>query len=373
MIKYIYIIFTIALVSCKPHTSIGKVDIEIDPDVSKKVLLTDLFSDIDVKEIKCSDSLFFGNIDFIKSYGSYIFLQDQFQTKSITVINTLNNNTYQLKKRGKGPGEYLNLDAFTFDEDNQLIYLYERGIGFNIYNFPDFKHIKRIRYNEYLMNIELLEEEMLILSEKNTKEGFYEGVQLLNIENLNQSSFNLPNHSATIELSYPNTITKNVDSLYYASAGYLNKIFMFSGKKVKEKYSISFGEYNIPEEYWIYDEANKFEEIFAIKECATWIHNFIDASNYISFCYIFNNPSNKHFVYHNLEKNISQNISEFVLDEKGNSIGMPIGTYKNKSVFLIYPEEISEILPNLLIENKLRNHLENCLENNNPALLLCEI
>lgn len=372
-IKHLLILVVFVLNSCIDTTEEYQ-SIEVDPKVEGSVLITDLFRNIEVVEINCSDSLYFGDIDFVKSYGDLIFLHDQFQTKSLTVVNTINGTTSQLRKIGRGPGEYLSIDAFAYDEREKLLYIYERGIGFKIYNFPNFELVNKIDYQEYLMNIELISQKMIVFSERMTHENLYEGVQILDLQSLRTSSIDMPNYPATIELSYPNTVTRNHGSIYYASPGPKNFIYKISSQdEYQVLYSITFGKHDIPMEYWLYDEAREFESVFKEKDCATWVKNIIDEKDFISFSFLFKEYGNEKFVIFDKNEKACKTISGIVLQEGGAPLGVPAGTMKNKSVFYVYPEQFIQLFPRPLESGNLKDKLEKCVNNNNPALIICEI
>ncbi|MFV0248826.1 MAG: 6-bladed beta-propeller [Tenacibaculum sp.] len=63
-------------------------------------------------------------------------MYDQYQTKTITIVDTSGKFIAQLNKRGTGPGEYTSIDTFSFDMTKSELITYDRTtMSFIFYSF----------------------------------------------------------------------------------------------------------------------------------------------------------------------------------------------------------------------------------------------
>lgn len=112
------------LISCNNQKEVQTILIDVEAAIPK--LVEDVFSNISYINIKLPEDIYFGEIWHIKSFDKYLFIHDFQQTHSITIIDTLGNYINQLKRKGNGPSEYMDLESFAFDKENKEIVINDR-------------------------------------------------------------------------------------------------------------------------------------------------------------------------------------------------------------------------------------------------------
>lgn len=369
-LKTVLILLFVSLLSCKQETKKNTI-VNVDSNISESILLDQLADEIEIISLKHKDSIYWGNIEQVKSYGDLLFFHDQFQTKSITVYNSKGEFVSQLKNRGRGPGQYNGIDAFTYNEKKKQLTIYDRGSKLITYCFPNLQAIQTIDCQDYFMNIELLDNKLLVVGENEKSENEYFGLEFYDCKENTYQSLNLPNNPATIELSYPNTFTKQKGRILYASQGFLTKLFEIRSKKTNQLYSIDFGRNKIPEEYWQYKDANMFEEALSKKNSATWVQSVILNRSLLSFYYMYEDIDTFYLAKYDLNTKLTKVYSSIYLQEGYASLGRPIGVSGNYYLFLLYPENIGEYL-NLDTKNGQKKWQEKLIKygkEKNPILL----
>ena len=180
---FIILFILIFLYSCnKRKEDISTVEsITINAEKSISAYLDEITDTIQYISLNLPDEVYIGNIDFIKSYAGYLFIYDQFQAKTITIVDRSGKFIGQLDRKGKGPGEYLDLEAFAFDSIKNELVIYDRWTNQLIfYSFPELKYLRRRKENRRtFMNFESLDAgNWLTVSDTRDKEGVTYGVEI---------------------------------------------------------------------------------------------------------------------------------------------------------------------------------------------------
>ncbi len=347
-LKILGIIYCITLFyGCKTN-SYDSIDVFfINPDDASYVNLKNIATDIKVIGLDFPDTIIFGDIEHIKSTNKKIFLYDQYQTNSITVFDEKGQFISQLKKIGKGPGEYSSIDAFAFDEKNDELIIFEMGRGFKFYSFPEFSYLRDYKVNEYFLNIEVIGDHLLTVSDTEITETKCKGVELFNFNSGEYINLGLPGNPVTIDLSHPNTIVRHDNQYIYASPGFTTNIYQISEKGSNIISKVDFGEFNIPKEAWsfTFDQAMDFRTIFSSSPKATWVQNVIIDDLHFSFYYVFKNIFNRYFAVCNINSKKCHDYSGIYLHDNFEVIPYPSGVFRDYYISIIYPEFIEDILP----------------------------
>jgi hypothetical protein len=242
------------------------------------------------------------------------------------------------------------LDAYAFNSHNNLLYIHERFRGIKVYSYPEFKVHEKLKFDEGLMNIESLNNEVLFIPESSKDQKTTQGLRLYNPStNSYKRLEEISNLAASMEISYPNTITpKGNDSLLYANPGAITNIYHIDNNEVRHLGGIDFGKFNIPEEYWSCDDYNDFKKVFQEGLKATWVQNLIVYPQKWLFFFVFVNDDkdkNFHMGIINTQNKDSRVYSKITINKNGIALPRPIGIHKGYYVTLIYPEFITDYLP----------------------------
>lgn len=333
------ILFTSCKSKIREHSKMLKIDVGRLVNDYKKIEN----NQIEFIPLYIPDSIYFGAINHIKAYGEYVFLLDESQTNSLTITNRKGEYINQLKKIGNGPGEYESLDAFSYDESKGILSIYDRSrLSIYHYSFPDLEPLGNFLINRYIMNMEYVDSETIMIISENEldQKGKYEGV--LYISNQGKTlKYDLPigNDVSSIELSYPNTITKIADTIYYAHPYEITTIYKMN-KKVEALFKIDFGKNKIPEKFWPANEASEFEQSLAEGNKAVWVQNLILSNEHLAFSFLYKEPSTRYFYQMNLEDSSENIYKGYKIPLTTYALPNPIGSDGKNYLSLIYQENI---------------------------------
>ena len=346
MKKYTYyLLTTVLLITCctTQIKEIESININISDDLEGVKNVSD--NEVHFMPIQLPDSIFFGEIVHIKQYEEYMFLHDEGQTNTLTIID--NNGKYinQLKNIGDGPGEYRSLNAFSCSYDNKVLTIYDRSkFSLQHYSIPDLKHLETFRIEKHLMNIEYINNDTILVVSENelSNSNDYEGYLYIDSsgKELTQD-LSLKRNPATIEISYPNTAIRINNKTYVIEPHEISTLFEM-GSLPKPILQIDFESNNIPSKYWNSREAGEFQKSLLEGNKAVWVQNLIYNKNALSFSFLYKDIDTRYFVKQDLENNNTIVYSEYILvDEEKLKVPYPIGSDGNNYISLIYTENIN--------------------------------
>ncbi|MFT4851209.1 MAG: hypothetical protein ACI83B_003774 [Sediminicola sp.] len=308
---------------------------------------------VDFKELKndnltfiplnLPDSIFFGGIDHIKAYADMIFLHDEGQTNSLTIIDENGKFINQLKKIGDGPGEYKSLDAFAYNENEKILTIYDRS-KFSLFHYkaPSLEHISTYRLQKYIMNLEYVNDETIMIVSENeiNEKGKYEGVMYISKEGkLLQDDLSIGNDVSSIELSYPNTVIKISDITYYAHPHELTTIYKM-GNTAEPIYTIDFGKNKIPYKFWPVNKASEFEQSLTEGNKAVWVQNIILNEENLAFSFLYKEFDTRYFYHQNFKDSSVHIYKGYTVSNSDYTLPHPIGSNGRNFISLIYTENI---------------------------------
>ncbi|MCY4160339.1 MAG: 6-bladed beta-propeller [Flavobacteriaceae bacterium] len=348
--------------------------IQIDMEAAVPGIAEKVFSKISYVTIKLPDSVYFGDIEHIKSSGKYLFLHDLYQTQSITIIDTLGNYINQLKRKGRGPGEYMDIESFAYDKDNKELVINDRvSKQFQFYSFPDLEHVLTKRKNQYLNTFEVLDaSHWLVISDEDNEQMEYAGVEIWD-ENLNlKSKLDFMNNSIlSIDLSYSNTITSFEDYFLYANPDENTMIYKIDSQNQTPIYSIDFGENKIPKEVFTNTkELLEAEYIFGESpNKAFWVQNVIENENDLLFWAVYvveQEPLYYQIVYDKIKNEVIV-YSELKFNNTDISLPVPDGVVDGNYISSVYTDEIES---RFIQNKKLKIAIEENENRETPILLI---
>lgn len=285
--RYILLLLTSVLFfSCSQEKQ--SVTISVDPTKAKQISFDKLVDDYQLIKLEKPEGIEWGQIESMKKFKDYIFLIDRFQTKTVTVFDSKGKFIKQLNRAGDSPGDYTELSLFTFDPINNAMVIYSRMKGVNIYDFETLELQKEIPITErYFMGMEWLSEnQYFVIKEYNSSED-EGGCYIVDEEFDEVKELEIPNYNASIEISYPSTISRTGNSVLYNFSSDSSKVYALSENNVEVKHQVNFGNSNIDSKtVWNAMESDEFEmEVFENKK-ATFIQFFRESENGFSFWFI---------------------------------------------------------------------------------------
>jgi hypothetical protein len=343
------ILISIFIYSCEKKQGFNVPIIEVDSSTARESTHSD-FDSINFISIKLPDSVFLGEITHIKTYGNYLFLHDENQTKTITVFDRSGEFIGQLNRPGQGPEEFVELSAFTFDEKTKTLYIYDRSqLNIQAYSFPSFGFIRTHNTEKFIMNLELLDSNRLLqVSENGNSDGSYEGLLVTDLDGQLIDLPQIGNEPASIEISYPNTISRIDGNVIYAHPYAITTLYKI-GDTSEPLFQIDFGENKIPESYWRRSDSEDFEEAFVIDPPkAIWVQNVWLSNSQVSFDYLFKDIDTRYTVSYNRENLKVKVFDRLVLPNTSILIPASLGVSNIGSLSILYADSIDpeEVLLN---------------------------
>lgn len=328
---------------CKPD-QIGDsaIEIPVTPTSAQSANLEEVFPDFEIFNINVPDSVFFGNVEQIKSDGNRIYLLDPFQSKSITILDKRGNFVNQLKRVGKGPGEYVSPYAFAIDNKKDELILYDRGkLEFITYKLPSLEYVGSKKRNALLMNFEVIDNGHLLAirdDSRNRRELY--GIEIWDREYKTLKDEVSDMRNAVIELSYHSTIGLNKKELLYVHP-FTGLISRVAASGLDPIYDLSFEDWEVPQELYGMDEAVNFEEALTREKYVLWPRFPLESGGQLKLWYMYGaDIDTYHLLIHDLQSAGQKSFSEIFLDEASMKVPMPLGIVDNFYASLIWPESI---------------------------------
>ncbi len=358
--KFLIIIVFIQLLGCgKQVNDDNGVSIILDEKQKKNtVLLAEIADKIEVISLKTPDDILFGEVEHIKTSNNYLALFDREQTKSLTIFNHKGEFVNQLRKIGQGPGEYSDITDFTFNAKGDHVYIYDRNFNaINSYSFPDLYFEQKVPTHMYLMGIDIIENSFLAVSDEKLTDKEEYGVGYISIDTLKKSfSFNpipvFSNMIPVVEVSFPNTFSRNKNGLVYAMNVQYPKIYQIRDKEVQPVATVDFGAHKIPSKYWDETKNSDFEEAFSVPPLKSdWVQNVIVTDSVITFYYMHGNPDNRQIAIYDRKSKKASVIYKIRIAEKCGVLPYALGVHKDFFLTLLYPDDLKELFPNGISED----------------------
>ncbi|MBY5960234.1 6-bladed beta-propeller [Membranicola marinus] len=367
-----YILFLLScLFSCKDQ--IGNSDIDsflVHGENANPTLLSNIAQNVDYVSLKWPKGTTISRITDIKVYGNYIFIHDRDGTMTITVFDKQGNYVNRLNKIGKGPGEYLDLEAFSFDIENEILVTYSRDVqSFNFYTFPEMEFIRSLKRNKYIINFEVLKNgDWLVICDEEFNNKFH-GLERWDEDHIAQPVNKLIKRDPiTVEMSLPNTLTKNQGNIYYANPHEITTIFKFTNEDFTPVLEIDFGMNNIPSQSWETPHVEEFENTLEEGgEKSFWVQNAIINDSTVSFWFYYGGFGNDYLAICDKNTKECSVYSEVNLTNMNINVPAPITNSNDRYISLLYPDLMDTVGISTHID--LMNAFEESIKTSSPILV----
>ncbi|MDR3246785.1 MAG: 6-bladed beta-propeller [Prevotellaceae bacterium] len=351
-------------------------------DIQHKVIPID-------SEIKiCSDSVYFKStrlirlettdnsliraIDKIMIDENKIFIFDQ-SLNGIFIFDKDGKFLYSIKKVGVGPGEYTQLLNVCLDAKNKQLILFPDSPRKIYYMDYSGKLLRETKVFSYYRDVICYENDIYAISLLPSEENNFCCINIVD-KNSGKENYLFNNNKAVQNTVFTSgsylTRTKSINF----TVKYENFIYEINNKKVRKKYEIDFGKYNLPNKYKqkevsskeLFNACNEHGYIFGIVEV-------VDCDNYLAF------RTNMPEIYiYSKEEDLLKKITTI---GGGNKYGLhysrmlSIENTDNSVAFLVQPElllPLKDYEDKSWINKNLLQLVEMLDSDENPMLMICE-
>ena len=342
--------------------------IKINPLQGEKTSLIAIADSIFVLPLDIPDSIFFGKIERIKSYDSLFFLQDPFQSKTLTICNFSGKFMNQLNRKGNGPGEYQEIELFAVNTENQLI-INERYKGFSVYTLPDLNFIRKIKDQTGYINLESINDgQFFAMSDDATKDNKFVGCVTLNKNFELSESLALDLKEISLWGSESVTVSRTWGDVYYSPPTFESFIYKIDRASATPVVRIDFGDKAVSEKAWDDPEGEEIKEEMAQQDKAMGVHDFITRNDRGAFWYFYKDIQTKHLVFFDKNNGRSKVFSDIDIDGLKSDKFYPVGIYNDYYILILYPDEL-EVDKDKYPDSKLIQDLSAGKESNKVMLL----
>lgn len=118
----LFIMISFLLSSCTTSLRTGREEVIISlKDISKEVELTDLYEDFELVRLETKDESLFQRMNKLICHNDKYYILDKVLNKKVFVFEKDGTYSHKIGAVGRGRGEYINMEDFTIDEENNRI------------------------------------------------------------------------------------------------------------------------------------------------------------------------------------------------------------------------------------------------------------
>ena len=297
-ISIVYSTFLLILSTSCTKTDFSDIPlVSVDVSNAPACYLEDIAENIECYNLELPTDYYFGEIIDIRTHQDSLLLFHDYYTKQIHLFNAKGKYINNLNNQGRGPGEYLNIEAFTTNQATNQLTVYDHlGQKLITYTLPDFKFVKQQRIPKSLMSLTALAEDLFFTisdEDEGRKSIVCDGAEIYKAKNQKFIPSDIPNASYTICLSHPRTLSYTDKKHYYACPYYNSIIYEISPNEPNPLMRIDFGNKNVPEKLWKNNDIVAVEENIINNAYALLPHYFLKQDSMCSF--FFANGDFRHF------------------------------------------------------------------------------
>jgi len=120
---FFLVAISVILINCKKNEDpVNEVDLDIRKFSERDFFLSETCDSLEYVFLETCDSNFIGKISTIKISSNFIILVDGI-TNKVHAFKRNGKYLFEIARKGKGPGEYLQVDDLVIDEQQQCVYL----------------------------------------------------------------------------------------------------------------------------------------------------------------------------------------------------------------------------------------------------------
>jgi len=113
----------------------SKYEVNLDGKQENSADLSTYFMNAKTIILESKEDCYIGQINEIQVFNKYIFILDRYIAKSLFVFDRNGSFVRRIGNLGQGPGDYIQLEDFTVDQENGFIFLLDYGERVHKYRF----------------------------------------------------------------------------------------------------------------------------------------------------------------------------------------------------------------------------------------------
>ena len=284
------------------------------------------------------------NIECYNFYGDSLLLFHDFDNDQIYIFNAKGQYINHLYNQGRGPGEYLNIEAFATNKaTNQLIIYDHLGQKLVAYTLPDLKFVWQQRIPKSLMALAALSENVLFTisdEDEGMQSVTCDGAAIYNIQSKEFVACDIPNDYVTVNFSFPQTISYTDKAHYYLCPSYYSTLYELSERGVVPVLRFHFGNKNLPEKLWSsVPDPLTFPEMVQNNAYILIPHYFLKQGDMCSFCFFEGDIRHVGMVMSPMRANAAPKVIKQIKLKgfKTATAIRPLGVLNDKYICLFYP------------------------------------
>lgn len=277
---YVLLLSGLLIVSCnnKNKDSVNVPLVSVNVENVEDCYLEDIAKSVECCNLELPADYYFGEIvDILPCCDSLLLFHDYY-TKQIHLFTVKGKFVNVLNRKGRGPDEYIDIEAFTVNnKNNQLIVYDHQGQSLIVYSLPDLKYLCRHHIGKSLMSLAPLADNLYFTisdEDEGPNSVKCDGAEIYNLDKQQFDFCGIPDSYVSINLSYPRTISYTDGASYYISPHFYSVVYELNAVQMTPVLKLHFGRKNIPEELWKTGDVNSFEEVVENNDYAFMPHFF---------------------------------------------------------------------------------------------------
>ena len=318
--------------------------VSVDMSKAEICYLDDIAENIECYNLNLPADYYFGEIADIQTYGDSLLLFHDFDNDQIYIFNAKGQYINHLYNQGRGPGEYLNIEAFATNKaTNQLIIYDHLGQKLVAYTLPDLKFVWQQRIPKSLMALAALSENVLFTisdEDEGMQSVTCDGAAIYNIQSKEFVACDIPNDYVTVNFSFPQTISYTDKAHYYLCPSYYSTLYELSERGVVPVLRFHFGNKNLPEKLWSsVPDPLTFPEMVQNNAYILIPHYFLKQGDMCSFCFFEGDIRHVGMVMSPMRANAAPKVIKQIKLKgfKTATAIRPLGVLNDKYICLFYP------------------------------------
>jgi len=328
------------------------------------------FEDIRFIKLETNPDILLGNDIFLKISEDKIFILDKDYQKCVLCYSNDGIFLSKIGKKGKGPGEYVEIRDFIIKNDEVEIL---SGAGafstINRYNLEG-QFLGKIDISYAAFSFENIFDDYYAIGTGYNKSIHKNRIYILD-KNGKEVDKLLPNQTDIKIPVVENTFTNFGNTIYYRES-FNNQVYSIEDFQLSVNYELDFGKYNIPEKFYKSDILKGFEMIN--RNGFSNIFQYFDNQKYAFFEIRQQKAGEKsktHLLLVDQTNNISSTMS--FREEKNTIFRHPVGITKNNElIFLVYPYDLKSNSKEMELYD-ISENLKNLDVTENPYIAFCKI
>lgn len=228
-----------------------EISLEVDVSCAEVCRLEDLAAEVKVIPLEIRDTTVkVGDIYSLKSYGDRIFLYDERFRK----IQCFDGGRYygELDRVGRGPEEYIDIGAYTYDAFRDELVIFERNARqLKFYSCSSFRMSRSIQMDFYISALEHISGDKFLVVKENSSRDSNDGAVLI-LDMVTGCKVDwFPVSTVQSDLISDMFITRKGDGrVLFALPGYVNEVYRADTTGFTEVSGIFFGKYGARRKFW---------------------------------------------------------------------------------------------------------------------------